>query len=108
MSLGCQPPGALWTSSWRPDADALAVQRLKAAGAIVIGKTNVPAQLTDWQSYNNIYGTTNNPWDLSRTPWRVVGRLRGGAGGRVRAPRTRLGYRRLAAGTGAFLRRVLA
>src|SRR3954452_10445699 len=55
-------------SSWRPDADALAVQRLKAAGAIVIGKTNVPAQLTDWQSYNNIYGTTNNPWDLSRTP----------------------------------------
>jgi amidase len=55
-------------SSWRPDADALAVQRLKAAGAIVIGKTNVPAGLTDWQSYNNIYGTTNNPWDLSRTP----------------------------------------
>src|SRR4051794_35115546 len=55
-------------SNWRPDADALAVQRLKAAGAIVIGKTNVPAGLTDWQSYNNIYGTTNNPWDLSRTP----------------------------------------
>src|SRR3954451_9028018 len=53
-------------SSWRPDADALAVQRLKAAGAIVIGKTNVPAGLADWQSYNNIYGTTNNPWDLSR------------------------------------------
>src|SRR3954452_6961360 len=55
-------------SNWRPDVDALAVQRLKAAGAIVIGKTNVPAQLTDWQSYNGIYGTTNNPWDLSRTP----------------------------------------
>ena len=55
-------------SNWRSETDALAVQRLKAAGAIVIGKTNVPAHLTDWQSYNSIYGTTNNPWDLSRTP----------------------------------------
>jgi amidase len=53
---------------WRPEDDALAVQRLKAAGAIVIGKTNVPMGLTDWQSYNDIYGTTNNPWDLTRTP----------------------------------------
>ena len=53
---------------WRPDVDALAVQRLKAAGAIIIGKTNVPVGLTDWQSYNEVYGTTNNPWDLGRTP----------------------------------------
>src|SRR5215472_12690367 len=53
---------------WRPDADALAVQRLKAAGAIIIGKTNVPLRLTDWQSYNEVYGTTNNPWDQMRTP----------------------------------------
>jgi amidase len=53
---------------WHPEADALTVQRLKAAGAVVIGKTNVPLGLTDWQSYNEIYGTTNNPWDLSRTP----------------------------------------
>ena len=53
---------------WRPDADALAVQRLKAAGAIIIGKTNVPVGLTDWQSYNDVYGTTNNPWDFGRTP----------------------------------------
>ena len=35
---------------WRPDADALAVQRLKAAGAIIIGKTNVPLRLSDWQA----------------------------------------------------------
>jgi amidase len=49
-------------------ADALAVQRLKAAGAIVFGKTNVPVLLADWQSFNPIYGTTNNPWDLLRTP----------------------------------------
>jgi amidase len=53
---------------WRPDEDAVAVQRLKAAGAIVIGKTNVPTGLSDWQSYNDIYGTTNNPWDVGRTP----------------------------------------
>src|SRR5215471_7829805 len=55
-------------TDWRSDVDALAVQRLKAAGAIILGKTNVPAMLRDWQSYNAIYGTTNNPWDPSRTP----------------------------------------
>ncbi|MGH8689297.1 MAG: amidase [Burkholderiales bacterium] len=48
--------------------DALAVERLKRAGAIVFGKTNVPLLLADWQSFNPIYGTTNNPWDLARTP----------------------------------------
>ncbi|PAY05345.1 amidase [Bradyrhizobium sp. UFLA03-84] len=48
--------------------DSLPVQRLKAAGAIVIGKTNVATALSDWQSFNAAYGTTNNPWDLSRTP----------------------------------------
>ncbi len=53
---------------WRPDADALAVARLKAAGAVILGKTNVPLRLADWQSYNAVYGTTNNPWDLTRTP----------------------------------------
>jgi amidase len=53
---------------WRSEVDALAVQRLKAAGAIILGKTNVPFKLRDWQSYNALYGTTNNPWDLSRTP----------------------------------------
>ena len=53
---------------WRPAADALAVARLKAAGAVILGKTNVPLNLTDWQSYNEIHGTTNNPWDLTRTP----------------------------------------
>ena len=53
---------------WRPEVDALAVQRLKAAGAVILGKTNVPLFLSDWQSYNEIYGTTNNPWDLSCPP----------------------------------------
>jgi amidase len=48
--------------------DAVAVARLRAAGAVVLGKTNVPLMLTDWQSYNSIYGVTNNPWDVDRTP----------------------------------------
>jgi amidase len=48
--------------------DAVAVSRLKRAGAIILGKTNVPLQLADIQSYNQVYGTTNNPWDLDRTP----------------------------------------
>ena len=48
--------------------DALAVQRLKAAGAVIFGKTNVPLWLADFQSYNEVYGTTNNPWDAQRGP----------------------------------------
>jgi amidase len=52
----------------RATQDALAVRRLEAAGAVVFGKTNVPVALSDWQSFNPIYGATSNPWDLSRTP----------------------------------------
>jgi amidase len=51
-----------------PADDAVVVQRLKAAGAIIIGKTNVATALSDWQSFNAVYGTTNNPWDVSRSP----------------------------------------
>ena len=48
--------------------DALAVERLKDAGAIIMGKTNVPLDLSDWQSFNEIYGDTVNPWDRTRSP----------------------------------------
>ena len=48
--------------------DALAVQRLAAAGANVFGKTNVPIRLADFQSYNAVYGSTDNPWRQGRTP----------------------------------------
>ncbi|MDP2290664.1 MAG: amidase family protein, partial [Actinomycetota bacterium] len=48
--------------------DAVVVQRLRAAGAVIFGKTNVPISLADFQSYNEVYGTTNNPWDHSRVP----------------------------------------
>ncbi|MEU7318153.1 amidase [Streptomyces sp. NPDC007083] len=50
-----------------PAEDAVQVSRLKAAGAVVLGKTNVPLGLQDIQSFNEIYGTTNNPWDHRRT-----------------------------------------
>ena len=48
--------------------DAYVVERFKAAGAVFMGKTNVPVALGDFQSYNPIYGTTGNPWDTDRTP----------------------------------------
>jgi amidase len=51
-----------------PPADALPISRVKEAGGVILGKTNVPLALGDWQSYNEIYGTTNNPFDLGRTP----------------------------------------
>ena len=49
-------------------ANSEAVARLLAAGGVLLGATNVPVNLADWQSYNPIYGATNNPWDLKRTP----------------------------------------
>ena len=53
---------------FKPAEDALSISRVKAAGGVILGKTNVPLGLGDWQSYNDIYGTTNNPFDLGRTP----------------------------------------
>jgi amidase len=61
------------------------VDRLLRAGAVLIGATNVPVALHDWQSYNPIYGTTNNPWDLKRTPG-------GSSGGSAAALAAGLGY----------------
>ena len=49
-------------------SDAVTVQRLQAAGAVIFGKTNVPVSLADWQSFNPVYGRTGNPWDTTRTP----------------------------------------
>ena len=48
--------------------DSAVVEKYRAAGAVVFGKTNVPLMLADWQSFNSIYGTCSNPWDLTRTP----------------------------------------
>ena len=51
-----------------PGEDALSISRVKQAGGVILGKTNVPLGLGDWQSYNEIYGVTSNPHDLGRTP----------------------------------------
>lgn len=47
---------------------ALPLRRLLEAGAVIFGKTNVPVDLADWQSYNPVYGTTSNPWNTDLTP----------------------------------------
>ncbi len=60
--------GSMFTSSTPAAVDATLVARLKRAGAIVLGKTNVPEFLASYESDNFITGRTNNPWDLERTP----------------------------------------
>jgi amidase len=60
--------GSRTLADYVPNEDAVVVSRLKQAGAIVVGKTNTPEFAGDVQTYNDIAGTTNNPWDLTRTP----------------------------------------
>ncbi len=60
--------GAQELAAHVPARDAEAVARLRAAGAIVFGKTNTPAWASDWQTTNPLFGTTRNPWDRDRTP----------------------------------------
>jgi amidase len=55
-------------ADYAPSQDAPAVARLRAAGAIILGKTNVPVLSADYRAGNPIFGRTNNPWDLRRTP----------------------------------------
>ncbi|MSP41856.1 MAG: amidase [Alphaproteobacteria bacterium] len=73
--------GAPELRNHRSPYNAVAVQRLVDAGAVIFGRTNVPLYTGDLQSYNAVYGTTNNPWDLSRTP----GGSSGGAAAAVAA-----------------------
>ena len=63
-TTGGHPP----LSAHVPAKDAPAVARLRSAGAILLGKTNVPPLSADYRADNPIFGRTNNPWDLSRTP----------------------------------------
>lgn len=60
--------GAIELTDYRPAEDAAAVARLRRAGAVVFGKTNVPRWSMDFQTFNEIFGTTNNPWALDRVP----------------------------------------
>jgi amidase len=57
----------MW-KDFRSEHDAPVTLRVRGAGAVVMAKTNVPQMLADWQSSNPVYGRTNNPWDLARTP----------------------------------------
>lgn len=59
--------GAPMLRDFVPEEDAVAVERALEAGAIILGKTNLPIFAGDWQSFNEVYGRTNNPWDLTRT-----------------------------------------
>jgi amidase len=54
-------------ANYVPDADALIVERLRAAGAITIGKTNTPEFGAGSQTFNNVFGATLNPWDTTKT-----------------------------------------
>ncbi len=96
-----------WPATWGdpalrdniPARSATVIRRLEAAGAVLFGKTNIPINALDWQSYNAIHGTTHNPWDLGRSPGGSSGgsaaavasgmaplELGGDAGGSIRIP----------------------
>ncbi|HVM41512.1 MAG TPA: amidase family protein [Acidimicrobiia bacterium] len=60
--------GAIELTDHVPAADAPVVAKIKDAGAVVFGKTNLPRWSGDFQTFNEIFGTTNNPWDVSRVP----------------------------------------
>jgi amidase len=76
-TTGGHPP----LKDYVPERDATAVARLRAAGAILLGKTNVPPLSADYRADNPIFGRTNNPWNLERTP----GGSTGGGGAAVAA-----------------------
>ena len=73
--------GTLGRKDFVPDADATAVARMRAAGAIVLGKTNTPEFTLSFETDNLVYGQTNNPYDVTRTP----GGSSGGAGAIIAA-----------------------
>jgi len=73
--------GAIELAAHVPSADAPAVARLKEAGAVVFGKTNLPRWSGDVQTFNALFGVTNNPWATDRT----TGGSSGGAAAAVAA-----------------------
>ncbi len=78
-------------------ANSDVVERLLRAGAVLIGATNVPPALADVQTYNDFYGTTNNPWDLRRTPG-------GSSGGSAASLAAGIGYLSVGSDIGGSIR----
>ena len=89
--------GAPQLADYIPTENAVAVERLLAAGAIIIGKTNTPIGASDIQTYNKVAGTTNNPWDISRTSG-------GSTGGGAAALAAGLGFLELGADLAGSIR----
>jgi amidase len=89
--------GAPFLKDYIPKQDALSVARLRSAGMVILGKTNVPLMSGDWQSYNDLFPTANNPWDLQRTPG-------GSTGGGAAATAAGLGYLTIGSDVGGSIR----
>jgi amidase len=89
--------GSKTLAEYIPKEDSVAVARLRKAGAIIIGKTSTPAFAADHQTYNDVSGTTNNPWDLSKSPG-------GSTGGGAAALAAGLGFLELGSDLGGSIR----
>jgi len=81
-----QSAGLMDFKDYAPAADGLIAGSVFGAGAGLLGKTNIPVALGDWQADSPVYGRTNNPWDLTRTP----GGSTGGGGAALAAGLTPL------------------
>ena len=79
--------GSYARENYRPDKDATAIARLRAAGAIIVGKTNLPEYSSSYETDNALFGRTNNPFDINRTP----GGSSGGEGALLGADASLLG-----------------
>ena len=89
--------GAPFLKDYVPKQDAVAVARMRAAGMVLLGKANTPLMAGDMQSYNDLFPTTNNPWDLTRTPG-------GSTGGGAAATAAGMGYLTLGSDIGGSIR----
>ena len=89
--------GSKILKKYTPPYDAVAVGRLREAGAIILGKTNLPEFAWDHQTYNEVAGATNNPWDATKTPG-------GSTGGGAAALAAGLGFLELGSDVGGSIR----